>query len=104
MASLTRHIASLLIAASAIAPSVKAEGYNINYSAEAVLNAGNGDFAPYYVASNRHGIITQSKNALLRASISRPMQLENGLPTVLLPTLSAVTEAMSITCVIPAVN
>ena len=76
MASLTRHIASLLIAASAIAPSVKAEGYNINYSAEAVLNAGNGDFAPYYVASNRHGIITQSKNALLRASISRPMQLE----------------------------
>ena len=82
MASLTRHIASLLIAASAIAPSVKAEGYNINYSAEAVLNAGNGDFAPYYVASNRHGIITQSKNALLRASISRPMQLEKRLSLI----------------------
>lgn len=50
--------------------------YAIDWRAEAMVNAGGGDFAPYYMASNNHGIITQSKNALLRASIGRPWELD----------------------------
>lgn len=56
------------------APAVHgADGYSVNYAAEAVVNAGCGDFAPYYIASNRHGVLTQSKNALLRLSAWRGM-------------------------------
>lgn len=76
MTYFAKHIAPLLIAVTAAAPGLNAESYAIDYSAEAILNAGSGNFAPYYMASNRHGIITQSNNALLRASLSRPMQME----------------------------
>lgn len=37
----------------------------IDYDATAIVNAGSGNFAPYYVASNRHGVLTQSKTALI---------------------------------------
>ncbi len=75
---LRRHIKACAGALSLFAAAfgVQAEdGYSIDYSAEAILNAGNGDFAPYYIASNRHGVITQSKNALLRVSAMRDMNL-----------------------------
>ena len=36
------------------------------------MNAGSGDFAPYYIASNRHGVLTQSSNALARIEAWRP--------------------------------
>ena len=54
---LRRHIKACAGALSLFAAAfgVQAEdGYSIDYSAEAILNAGNGDFAPYYIASNRH--------------------------------------------------
>ncbi len=53
----------------------KAE-YPINYEASFIANAGSGDFAPYYIASNQHGIITQNTNALLTASAWRPFELD----------------------------
>lgn len=45
--------------------------YEMNARAEAIFAAGNGEFAPYYFASNNHGILTQSKDALLRLSLDR---------------------------------
>jgi hypothetical protein len=44
-------------------------GFTLNGKAEGIFAAGNGNFAPYYIASNNHGILTQSKDALLRLSI-----------------------------------
>ena len=45
----------------------------IEYSASFIGNAGSGDFAPYYIASNQHGILTQKSDALLRLSAWQPM-------------------------------
>lgn len=47
---------------------------SIDYEAEAIVNAGSGDFAPYYIASNRHGILTQKTDALLRLAAFKPME------------------------------
>ena len=76
MTLIVRNLFSLLIAAAVIgSPITSRAEYRIDYSAEAVLTAGSGDFAPYYVASNNHGIVTQRDNALLRASVSRPVEM-----------------------------
>lgn len=57
-----------------ILPSITmAQSHAVDYEATVIANGGSGNFAPYYIASNRHGIITQSSNALLRASISHQM-------------------------------
>ncbi len=47
--------------------------YPVNYEASFLANAGSGDFAPYYIASNRHGILTQQSDALMRLSAWRPL-------------------------------
>lgn len=52
------------------------DDYVIDYSAEALMNAGSGDFAPYYMASNRHGILTQTTNTLLRIAAKRDMDTD----------------------------
>ena len=49
----------------------------IDYEAEAIINVGSGDFAPYYIASNRHGVLTQSDNALLRLEATRGIDLSH---------------------------
>lgn len=49
------------------AQTVRAE-LPVTYEAEAIGTYSTGDFAPYYIASNRHGILTQSNDALLRVS------------------------------------
>lgn len=54
-----------------------AEGYDVEARAEAILAAGSGDFAPYYIASNNHGIMPQSKDALLRLSLKRDMKTDS---------------------------
>ena len=54
-----------------------AAGYEVWYSAQAILNAGKGGFAPYYVASNQHGLVTQGRGALLRLSAERGMNLDD---------------------------
>ena len=48
----------------------------IEYSAEMLLGTGKGDLAPYYMSANRHGKLTQTKNALLDVGFKRDMELE----------------------------
>lgn len=48
---------------------------DVNYVASLLVNAGKGDFAPYYIASNRYGTITQQSGAYLRLSADRPLAL-----------------------------
>lgn len=50
-------------------------GETVEYQAEAIFNAGSGSFAPYYIASNRHGLFTQSSDALLRLEAGRGLDL-----------------------------
>lgn len=64
----------LLALSACICPAMVSHGeYKIDYSAEIVANAGSGEFAPYYIMSNRHGILTSSKSALARGRIERMM-------------------------------
>lgn len=49
---------------------VKAE-YTLDYGAEFIGNAGDGDFAPYYMSSNVHGIVTQPYSSLLKLDLHR---------------------------------
>lgn len=69
-----RHnlLLALMLALASSAPA--ALGYGVGYETEALVGTGSGSFAPYYIASNRHGIITQADNALLRASAWRGME------------------------------
>ena len=48
----------------------------INYKASVIGTIGNGDFAPYYISSLNHGIITQSDNALLRLGAWKPLSTD----------------------------
>ena len=58
--------ASLLCGLCAIMASAQ---HHVAYDVSLIGTAADGDFSPYYVASNNHGIITQSNNALLRAGL-----------------------------------
>lgn len=49
---------------------VAADELTLNYSVEAIGAAGSGEFAPYYIMSNNHGILTQSKDALIDLQLS----------------------------------
>lgn len=53
--------------------SAKAE-YTLDYKAELIGNAGSGDFAPHYMASNVHGIITQANSGLLKLDLHRGLE------------------------------
>lgn len=57
-------------------PSV-AQGYDVDVAADVIGTASRETFAPYYMASNRHGIISQGDNALLRVVAKRKIQLED---------------------------
>lgn len=50
------------------------KGFELDASAEAIFAAGNNEFAPYYIMSNNHGILTQNNDALLRLSAEHKMQ------------------------------
>lgn len=47
--------------------------YELDYRVSFTGNAGSGDFAPYYMMSNVHGVLTQPYSAMLRASVEREM-------------------------------
>lgn len=49
----------------------------VEYGAELLLNAGSGDFAPYYIASNRHGILTQKTNGLVQLELTKNLSLSS---------------------------
>lgn len=50
-----------------------ADSIPVSYSAGITINTGNKDFAPYYIASNRRGTITQQHSALASAAIWHEM-------------------------------
>ena len=50
--------------------------YELDYNASLVANAGSGDFAPTYMSSNVHGVLTQPYSTMLRASVSREMDYD----------------------------
>ncbi|MDE5978572.1 MAG: hypothetical protein K2G84_00905, partial [Muribaculaceae bacterium] len=73
-----RDLAWLLVATCAISGAKAADsdaatpgGFAMTGRAEGIFAAGSGDFAPYYIASNNHGILTQSNDALLRLSLDK---------------------------------
>ncbi|MCH4154919.1 MAG: capsule assembly Wzi family protein [Muribaculaceae bacterium] len=70
----TNYIHILFVLAALISASAlqAADFDGINYSGSVIANSGSGDFAPYYMASNVHGIVTQPYSTLLRASIEKP--------------------------------
>lgn len=49
----------------------------IDYRVSLTANAGSGDFAPYYMMSNVHGVLTQPYSALLRASAEKKMDMSS---------------------------
>lgn len=50
-------------------------GLPVNYEASLTGNAGSGDFAPYYISSGSHGILTQKNEALLRLGAWHDMDM-----------------------------
>ena len=46
----------------------------LRYEVGILMNASNTELAPYYIGSNRGGVVTQQYSALLRASLERPLQ------------------------------
>lgn len=74
--NIIRHTFILLpLVAGCVAALQASAEETVGYEAEVVLNAGSGDFAPYYIASNRHGLLTQSSDALLRLEATRGFDL-----------------------------
>lgn len=65
-----------LIFISALSSSAAMAEVPVNYEAEVIANAGSGNFAPYYIASNRNGILTQTNDALLDLSAYKPLELD----------------------------
>ena len=47
----------------------------IDYEVEAVFNTSSGRLAPYYIMSNRHGMLTQRHDAILDLSASKSLKL-----------------------------
>lgn len=63
----------IAIASACVGFNMKAGDHEVNWEAGVTGAAGNNDFAPYYIASNRHGVITQSKSAIVRGHIWHDM-------------------------------
>ena len=61
-------IVALCVVSMSCFTQIKAEK-NANYGVEAIGVLGDGDFAPYYMSSNEHGVITQGKSALLKLDL-----------------------------------
>ncbi len=60
--------ASTILQASDNEPAIRA-------TAALELNAANGDFAPYYIASNRHGTLTQARGTTLNLGLNKKMDM-----------------------------
>ncbi len=50
-----------------------ADSIAVDYSAGITLNTGGSDFAPYYIASNRRGTVTQRHSVLFNSALWHPM-------------------------------
>lgn len=58
-----------------IRPSFAADDVAVDCSAEFTVNSGSGNFAPYYIMSNRHGVITQPDGAMLRLAAIKSLDI-----------------------------
>ena len=79
-----------------------ADSIAVDYSAGITLNSDGKDFAPYYIASNRRGTVTQQHSGAARAALWHPrwtqhsacrgaLALKRGLDTLRVSTTSATT-------------
>lgn len=50
----------IAIASACVGFNMNAGDHEVNWETGVTGAAGNNDFAPYYIASNRHGVITQA--------------------------------------------
>ncbi len=62
----SRYLCSGVLAFAALSATAE---FTVDYRGEASVNAGSGDFAPYYIASNVHGTVNAPVGAYLRAGI-----------------------------------
>lgn len=72
-------LTAALAAISAAAPRAAAETapFTLGWSAEMTANTGKGTFAPYYMASNRHGVLMQGDNLLVRGTVWKEMRADS---------------------------
>lgn len=63
-------IVALCVVSMSCFTQIKAEK-NVSYGVEAIGVLGDGDFAPYYMSSNEHGVVTQGKSALLKLDLHK---------------------------------
>lgn len=70
--NITRFLSVIIFIISLIKPAY-AE-YNLDFKTETMSNMGEGDFAPFLMASNSHGIITQPFSALAKLDIHRKQE------------------------------
>lgn len=64
------------MAAAILSTPLSAEEISINTSASMEVNAGHGNFAPYYIASNRHGTLTQANGAQMNLKAWKPLDMD----------------------------
>lgn len=64
-------LTAALLAVSAAVSAQTPDSLTVAYEAELIAGTGSGDFAPYYIAANNHGIVTQSSNSLLRLAAAK---------------------------------
>lgn len=69
--STAKRLAALFLSVTATATAATA-AEPIEYGEELWVNTGTGDFAPYYMASNRFGVVTQTSTVLSRTYLNRP--------------------------------
>lgn len=72
--TLSKALPAILLSLSAL--QATADPVVIEAKAAFEANAANGSLAPYYMASNRHGTLTQSRGAALNLSLEKPMTLD----------------------------
>ncbi len=64
------------MAAAILSTPLSAEEISINTSASMEVNAGHGNFAPYYIASNRHGTLTQANGVQMNLKAWKPLDMD----------------------------
>ncbi len=75
----TEHIKCTLavcVLLSTILSTYAADPFSLQWEAATIVNIGSGDFAPYYIASNRAGTLTQPAGAYERGLIYKPLNTD----------------------------
>lgn len=72
-----RRLCAILTATAAVVGQSAEADYTIPWEATTTVNAGSGNFAPYYIMSNSHGLPTQPIAAYETASLKRKLSTEH---------------------------